>query len=76
MSIRNCSSQFNNSENFKVCADNVNDKVPLSPMDEVAAFSIVYGVLFLVSVVGKQEKLFTNFTSKGEYGGMINNIFG
>ena len=76
MSSRNCSSQFNNSENLKVCTDNINDKVPLSPMDKVVAFSIVYGVLFLVSFVGKQEKVFTNFTSKGDYGGMINYVFG
>ena len=76
MSIRNCSSQFNNPENLKVCADNINDKVPLSPMDKVAAFSIFYGVLFLVSVVGEQENLFPDFPSKGEYSGMINYVFG
>lgn len=75
-SILNCSSRFNNSENQRVCASNVNDmKVPLSPIDKVAAFSIVYGVLFLVSVVGKQmTDARTNFTSKQQYDGMKNYV--
>ena len=61
MASRNCSGHFNNSESQKICGVNINDQVPLSPTEKVAAFSVVYGVLFLVSVVGKYVNVFTNF---------------
>lgn len=71
MAARNCSSPSNNSDVPNACTENINDKVPLSPTDKIAAFSIVYGVIFLVSVVGKWQttdrRIFYEFPSKEQF---------
>lgn len=59
MKVRNGSNYFNNTggENQKNSEANINDdEIFLSSMDKVVAFSIVYGVLFIVSVVGKKTE--------------------
>lgn len=44
-------------ENQKDSEANINDdEIFLSSMDKVVAFSIVYGVLFIVSVGGKKTE--------------------
>lgn len=59
---QNCSTQTNESENKQVCTgNNVQDTVPISPVEKVAAFSVVYGVLFLIAVVGKYSSYFYEF---------------
>lgn len=49
----NCSTQPDDSELQNNCKGSGQDQVPISPVGKVAAFSIVYGVLFLVAVIGK-----------------------
>ena len=54
MSYENCSTQPSDSELQIGCEGNGQDhEVPISPVGKVAAFSVVYGVLFLVAVIGK-----------------------
>ena len=54
MSYENCSTlQPSDSELQIGCKGNGQDVVPISPVGKVAAFSVVYGVLFLVAVIGK-----------------------
>ena len=53
MSNQNCSTQPNDSELQNDCTSSDQDQVPISPVEKVAAFSVVYGVLFLVAVIGK-----------------------
>ena len=53
MSYENCSTQPNDSELQNGCKGNGQDEIPISPVEKVAAFSVVYGVLFLVAVIGK-----------------------
>ena len=53
---------FNNTggggENHKDSEANISDdEIFLSSMDKVVAFSIVYGVLFIVSVGGKKKQV-------------------
>lgn len=53
MSYENCSTQPNDSELQNDCNGNGQlDQVPISPVEKIAALSIVYGVLFLVAVIG------------------------
>lgn len=62
MSYENCSTpQPSDSELQIGCKGNGQDVVPISPVGKVAAFSVVYGVLFLVAVIGKWENIFRNF---------------
>lgn len=62
MSYENCSTlQPSDSELQIGCKGNGQDIVPISPVGKVAAFSVVYGVLFLVAVIGKWENIFRNF---------------
>lgn len=59
MKVRNGSNYFNHTggENQKDSEANINDdEIFLSSMDQVVAFSIVYGVLFIVSVGGKKTE--------------------
>ena len=59
MKVRNGSNHFNHTggENQKDSEANINDnEIFLSSMDKVVAFSIVYGVLFILSVVGKKTE--------------------
>lgn len=59
MKVRNGSNYFNHTggENQKDSEANINDdEIFLSSMDKVVAFSIVYGVLFIVSVGGKKTE--------------------
>jgi len=60
MSNQNCSTQPSDSELQDDCTSSDQDQVPISPVEKVAAFSVVYGVLFLVAVIGKWENAFTN----------------
>lgn len=54
MSYENCSTpQPSDSELQIGCKGNGQDVVPISPVGKVAAFSVVYGVLFLVAIIGK-----------------------
>ena len=53
MSNQNCSTQSNDSELQNGCTGSGQDEVPISSVEKVAAFSVVYGVLFLVAVIGK-----------------------
>lgn len=57
----NCSTQPDDSELQNNCKGSGQDQVPISPVGKVAAFSIVYGVLFLVAVIGKWENVFRSF---------------
>ena len=52
MSNQNCSTQPD-SELQNGCTGSGQDQVPISPVEKVAAFSVVYGILFLVAVIGK-----------------------
>ncbi|XP_022780952.1 orexin receptor type 2-like [Stylophora pistillata] len=53
MSSEDCATQINNSLNQDPrCADNSQDKVPVSPVEKVAVFSVIYGIIFLVTIVG------------------------
>lgn len=62
MSYENCSTpQPSDSELQIGCKGNGQDVVPISPVGKVAAFSVVYGVLFLVAIIGKWENIFRNF---------------
>ena len=62
MSYENCSTQPSDPELQIGCEGNGEDhEVPISPVGKVAAFSVVYGVLFLVSVIGKWENIFRSF---------------
>ena len=59
MKVRNGSNYFNHTggENQKDSEANINDdEIFLSSMDKVVAFSIVYGVLSIVSVGGKKTE--------------------
>lgn len=54
MSGQNCSTGSSDSEPPNGCSSaSGQGKVPISSVEKVAAFSIVYGVIFLVAVVGK-----------------------
>ena len=60
MSSEDCATQINNSLNQDPrCADNSQDKVPVSPVEQVAVFSVIYGIIFLVTIVGKRADAFT-----------------
>lgn len=62
MSNQNCSTQSNDSELQNGCTSvSGQGKAPISPVEKVAAFSIVYGVLFLFAVVGKLVNALTRF---------------
>lgn len=53
MSSEDCATQTNDSlSEDPRCADNSQDEVSVSPVEKVAVFSVIYGIIFLVAVVG------------------------
>lgn len=53
MSSEDCATQTNDSLSEEPrCADNSQDEVSVSPVEKVAVFSVIYGIIFLVAVVG------------------------
>lgn len=60
MSSEDCATQTNDSlSEDPSCADNGQDEVSVSPVEKVAVFSVIYGIIFLVAVVGKKTNTFT-----------------
>lgn len=60
MSSEDCATQTNDSlsEDLR-CADNSQDEVSVSPVEKVAVFSVIYGIIVLVAVVGEKTNTFT-----------------
>lgn len=63
MSCENCS-DFNDSKLSTPFVRGVAVKVPLAPLGKVTAFSVVYGVLFLASIIGNALVCFVVFKRK------------
>lgn len=60
MSSEDCATQTNDSlSEDPRCADNSQDEVSASPVEKVAVFSVIYGIIFLVAVVGEKTNTFT-----------------
>lgn len=69
MSCENCSNFFNDSKHSTPFVRGVAAKVPLAPLGKVTAFSVVYGVLFLASIIGE---LYNSINSRARNPPVIN----